>query len=73
MGRAPFKSGPKQKKSTCEQRMRKVGWVPDKPGQKQKERTQESKGCGGSQLKWNQNKKKEHLRTEKEEGGLGPR
>ena len=32
----------------------------------------EKEGCGGTQLSRDQHKKKEHMRAEKEEGGVGP-
>ena len=43
--------------------------------ERERERTHECReriGWGGSQLSWNQNKKKEHMRAEKEEGVVGP-
>ena len=42
----------RERENTWEQWMKRVGWVPVKPGPKQKE--------------W------EHMRAEKEEGGVGP-
>ena len=64
-----------KRENTWEQRKSRVGWVPVKPGPKQKERahvSRERRGCCGSQLRRDKNKKKEHMRAEKEEGVVVP-
>ena len=65
----------KKRENTWEQRKNRVGWVPVKPGPKQKRKStceQRKKGVGESQLSRDQNKKKEHMRAEKEGDGWVP-
>ena len=61
----------RERESTWEQRKNRVGWVPVRPGPKQKERahvSRERRGCCGSQLSRDQNKKIESTWEQKKKG-----
>ena len=61
----------RERECTWEQRKNRVGWVPVRPGPKQKERehvSRERRGCCGSQLSRDQNKKIESTWEQKKKG-----